>query len=59
MFSKRFILTYLVVFYCVIVDENEEVKHQRSQTEKKNEEKVPFYLNIKVLKLASSEDVNR
>jgi hypothetical protein len=44
-----------VVFYCVIVDENEEVKCQRCNFIRKNGEKVLFYANISNLKFAYNE----
>jgi hypothetical protein len=57
-FRKNFILLHLVVFYCVIVDENESVKHQRCHTNKKYSEKVFFNFNIKNLIFELKNNVN-
>ncbi len=47
-----------MVFYCVIVDENEISKHQRCRTNEKNGEKVLFQLKIKNLKFATKKNGN-
>jgi hypothetical protein len=47
-----------VVFYFVIVDEDESVNHQRCQPSNKNGEKVLFYRNLKNLRFATKKNVN-
>ena len=49
--SKNFICAYLLVFYCVIVDEYRNVSYQSNQEYKKNGDKVlinRFLLNLKI-----------
>ena len=56
--SKNFICAYLLVFYCVIVDENYKVTHQRWQLNEKNGNKVLFYLNTKYLNFDRKKKVS-
>ncbi len=49
-FSKKLILIYLLVVYCVLFDENESIKSKSSVEDRKTSEKVIYYVNLLQLK---------